>query len=70
MKRQSRSGRSHPGVCAAIYANTEEVTVRELLGMTSGYYDVEGDPIIIDWLNNPTFLDARRYPHPGQAGDV
>jgi len=35
--------------------STEEVTVRELLGMTSGYYDVEGDPIIIDWLNNPNF---------------
>jgi len=35
--------------------STDEVTVRDLLGMTSGYSDVEGDPIIIRWLSNPNF---------------
>lgn len=31
------------------------VTVRELLGHTSGYPDVEGDADVIRWLDNPNF---------------
>ena len=39
----------------AYMPSTEEVTVRDLLGMTSGYEDVEGDSIIILWLSKPNF---------------
>ena len=33
--------------------STNQVTIRNLLGMTSGYHDVEDDPLIIHWLNDP-----------------
>lgn len=35
--------------------DTRVVTVRELLGHTSGYPDDEGDPIILKWLDDPNF---------------
>jgi D-alanyl-D-alanine carboxypeptidase len=35
--------------------STDKVTIRELLGHTSGYDDVEGYPEIIRWLNDPNF---------------
>ena len=43
----------------AYMPSTGEVTVRDLLGMTSGYQDVEGFPIILKWLNNPNHLWTR-----------
>lgn len=39
--------------------STDHVTVRELLGMTSGYQDVEGDPIILKWLADPNHIWKR-----------
>jgi D-alanyl-D-alanine carboxypeptidase len=39
--------------------STGEVTVRDLLGMTSGYRDVEGFPTILKWLRDPNHLWKR-----------
>jgi D-alanyl-D-alanine carboxypeptidase len=39
--------------------STDKVTIRELLGHTSGYDDVEGYPEIIRWLNDPNFHWSR-----------
>jgi D-alanyl-D-alanine carboxypeptidase len=35
--------------------SADKVTIRELLGHTSGYEDAEGYPSIIRWLNDPNF---------------
>jgi D-alanyl-D-alanine carboxypeptidase len=39
--------------------STNQVTIRDLLGMTSGYHDVEGDPIIVHWLADPNHVWTR-----------
>ena len=39
--------------------STDQVTVRDLLGMTSGYQDVEGFPIILKWLADPNHIWSR-----------
>jgi CubicO group peptidase (beta-lactamase class C family) len=43
----------------AYVPSTDQVTVRDLLGMTSGYRDVEGFPVILKWLNDPNHIWTR-----------
>lgn len=43
----------------AYMPSTDRVTIRNLLGHTSGYRDVEYDPIIVKWLADPNHIWRR-----------
>lgn len=47
------------GYVPAYMPDTGRVRIRNLLGHTSGYRDVEDDPIIIKWLDDPNFIWRR-----------
>lgn len=47
------------GYVPSYIPSANEVTIRDLLGHTSGYEDVEGYPQIIAWLDNPNFRWTR-----------
>ena len=47
------------GYVPAYMPSTDRVTIRNLLGHTSGYRDVEYDPTIIKWLADPNHIWRR-----------